>query len=607
MSNDAATEEDAKSTTLVQQLLVKGDVVSTVKKQKIHFWHKWAWKPETAEEDQLNYNEIKEGAVSIREVLREFDLKIIGKKLLFSDIRPDNDSVKRWINEIMLAYPGFNNNIVEDLLNTFRTSLGTRSREKYAYIVGLLLLDDTLLLLHCKKDKSLAQWDEMIHPANIILSRKNVLRTAIIRNEDGKLTFSAFEQSRSWSKGHAQFWGIEPDDVNWDSLGHIVLFVELTTFNYPLQLPIEADELKELIDNEKITSTGDIRIGREDGKVTRVQIFKKMQDWDEFYDFFITESDKLQEYGKKFDGLVPSSSHHSVSAFDPSLIDFYQYEEDLEKVIEITTEGEKIVCRKRHPRYNICFFTKEYPRIRPRFQLVKRIYDAIFYGHTLEIWHAGEDSSRDYISIGTLKIYNHLNIKYDFIVFSRSLLDIIQDHSSSKKTRSLLEYYYCSLWNKYLKNRHVGSIFEFIIKDILISDLKFHFSSNGLMDKEDTLEFKSRDDVNSKPKDFIEITLLPTIRKYIKESPPSRLCILYGIEDTGVILPIPQRRLKSDTVSFIEKEVNKELKKDSLSTIIQTIPFNDDVILAVFMIPDLEKIAAKNSEFSQLISVKQES
>ncbi len=264
MSNDTAAEENAKSSTLVQESLDNTiDVASNSQKHKIYFWHKWAWKPENAEEDIQNFNEITEGEVSIREVLRDFDSKIVGKKLLFSDVRPENDSVKRWINEIISMYPDIKNNIVEDLLNTFRASLGSRSREKFTYIVGLLLLNDTLLLIHCKKDRSLAQWDETIHPANIILSRKNVLRAAIIKNEDGKYTFSAFEQKRSWSKGHAQFWGIEPEDVNWESLGHINLFVQLTTFPYLIQLPIEAEDLKALIDSGSITSTGHIRIGRD--------------------------------------------------------------------------------------------------------------------------------------------------------------------------------------------------------------------------------------------------------------------------------------------------------------------------------------------------------
>jgi hypothetical protein len=158
---------------------------------------------------------------------------------------------------------------------------------------------------------------------------------------------------------------------------------------------------------------------------------------------------------------------------------------------------------------------------------------------------------------------------------------------------------------RYLKNRHIGTIFEFIIEVILISVLKFQFSSNGLMDKENVLEFKSEYDVNPKTMDFIENTLLPTIRKYIKESHPSRLCILYGIEDTGAIKPVPQRRLRSENVNIIEKKVNEELREDKISVIVQTIPFKEDVVLAVFIIPDIERIKAKGLDSPQTSSVRQ--
>ena len=126
------------------------------------------------------------------------------------------------------------------------------------------------------------------------------------------------------------------------------------------------------------------------------------------------------------------------------------------------------------------------------------------------------------------------------------------------------------------------------------------------MDKENVLEFKSEYDVNPKTSVFIEDTLLPTIRKYLKDPHPSRLCILYGIEDTGEIKPVPQRRLRSENISIIENRINKELRKDKISVIIQAIPFKEDVVLAVFIIPDLERINTKYLGTSQTAGVKQE-
>lgn len=157
-----------------------------------------------------------------------------------------------------------------------------------------------------------------------------------------------------------------------------------------------------------------------------------------------------------------------------------------------------------------------------------------------------------------------------------------------------------------MKNRHIGTIFEFIKEDILISDIKFHFSSRGLMDREDVLEFKSEYDVNPKTMDFVKDTLLPTIRRYIKDPLPSRLCILYGIEDTGEIKPVPQRRLRSENINIIDKEINKELKEENISAIVQAIPFKEDVVLAIFIIPDIKRLEVRVPVSSRMLSAKQE-
>jgi hypothetical protein len=581
-------------------------VAQGIKKQKIYFWQKLALKPDSDEEDILSFYEIIEDDISIREVLREFDSKIIGKKLSFSNVYPENASVKKWIHQIRSSYPERKDEVVSYLLDTFRTSLFPRSKERYRNIVGLLLLNDTLLLLHSKRDRSLAQWNDDIHSANIILYRKNVLRAAILKDEDGKLTFSAFEHNRNWSKGHAAFWGIEPEEVSWDSLGHIILFVKLSVFPYPLQLPMETNELKELIESGEISHTGHIKIGREEGDITHVEILRKYWEFDEFYDFYISENDKLMEHRKKFEDIIPKGKNDIIYKYDPALRDTYQYKEDLEKVYVITPEQDEPIHGKRHMRYQICFFTKEHPRIKPSNVLIRKIYNSIFHNHSLEICHAGESPSRVPTDIGNLRVYNHIDLDTNFLLLSNGLLNIIQD-CQSKKTRSILEYYFCSLWNKYLKNKHLHFIFDFIIEEIIISDFIFHFSHEGLCDKENYLEFKSEDDVNSKTKIFIQETLVPTIRKYIKEPTPSRICILYGIEDNGEIKPVSRQRLKSDSISVIERTVNKELAADKVSVIIQPIPYNEDVILAVFIIPNIKKVIEPFSSLAQIEGFKQPS
>ena len=247
-------------------------------KNPIYFWEKSVLKPEDENDDIVNFYEIQEDP-SIREVIRDLESKIIGKKILFADVSPKISSTKKWINDIRNSYPEQKNDVVENLLDTFRSSLYPRSKERYRLIVGLLLLKDVMLLVHCKKDPSLAEMKDNIYSVNLILHPKNVLRAAIIKNEEGETTFSAFEFSRKWSKGHAEFWGIDPEDVSWESLGNIVLNIELESFSLPVQLAIETENLDEMIKNDYISNFDFLKL-----KSTRWLLFyllfcKRSPDW----------------------------------------------------------------------------------------------------------------------------------------------------------------------------------------------------------------------------------------------------------------------------------------------------------------------------------------
>jgi hypothetical protein len=606
--SDDRTDKDSSSRSSQYRLDISEEVKPIPRKQVIYFWEKWALEPETEDEDKCICYEIMENEISIKEVLKEFENKPLGKKLLFSEVPiRKNPSVRKWITQIIKSYPNRLDDVVEDLLNAFRVSLGPRSKERYKYIVGLLLLKDVLLLIHSKKDRSLAQWDGNIHPVQLILYKKNALRAEIIKNENGTHTFSAFEHNRYWSKGHAEFWGIEPEDVGWESLGNIILYIELNTFDYPIQLPIEKDNLDDMIRNSSISPTGFINIGKEKGKITQVEVFRKMWEFNEFYDYYITQKEQLIKFRKMFEDIFPDGKIRSIFNYDLSPEYKYKFKEDLDKIYEFGADDDKLIFIKKHPRFIILFSTKEYPRIKPTEKLIYRIYKAIFENQFMEIWHAGEDTSNEPTCIGdALEIYNKLDISSNFLDFSNGLVDLIRD-CNSKKASYILQAYFCSIWSMHLKNTHIKSIFEFIKENVILPELEHQFKNGGLFEKEDYLEFKSADAVDAKSSNFINKTLLPTIRQYLKDGKLSRRCILYGIEENGRITPVPQRRLRSDEVGRIEKLVNKELEKDNISAILQPVPVEEDTVLAVLLFSKIQKNIDEVSIVKSRESIKENS
>ena len=441
-----------------------------VAEKKIYFWSKLATKPEKEEKDILSFNEVEEDK-SIREVIRSLENKIIGNKRDFRDIKPNNPSIKKWIEHVINLYPDRDDDIVEDIINEFRSVLYTKSKEKEKFIIGVLQLNDVFVIVHCRKDPSLAELKDKLYSVKTILHPKNIIRADIIKNEDGKLTLSAFEYSRKFSVGHAKFWGIEPEDIGWESLGSITLNVEMETFSLPFQIPIEAEQLKEMMDQKYISPTGKIKIGRENGKITKVFIYGKAMEYSQFYDFFITETEKLKNHKNKFNEIITPTP--PISVFDGTI----RYEEDRNNVYEITAEGTKSIHKKEHPRFTICFFTQHYPGIKLKENFLWEIYQSIFDNKYLEVWHAGEQSSSEPTRIGSLMVYNKINLPDDLMIFSDNLLNLIQD-ARSRKAKLLLQSCFCRLYSENMKNKHFKVVFDFLNDSIISKEIEFEFNQN---------------------------------------------------------------------------------------------------------------------------------
>jgi len=480
----------------------------------------------------------------------------------------------------MDSYPERRDDEIEYLIDTFRASLNTKSKEADKFLVGVLQMEDVLVIVHSRKDPSLAEVENGLYSVRVILHPKNIIRADIIKRTKKGVLFGAFEYSKRLSKGHAKFWGIEPEDVGWESPGTIKLNIELDTFSFPILLPIEQDDLKELIDRGVISPTGKIQIGKDEGKITKVFIRNKAYDYKEFYDIFVIWTEKLNFYQREFMKIVPSQSNLEIYVTNLK----YQYREDETYLYTVRESREEILFKKEHPNYTICFFTTTKPGIQPKRSFLMKLYNSIFNGNgdLIKIWHAGEETAVEPFKLGNLEIYNKVEIPEEIIEFSKDVLTQIQD-AQSRKGKLLMEYMLCKVYSENIKNRHIRSMFEFMIDEILRKEIEYEFHHSGNLQKEDILEFKSADTlILRKPAKFAKERLVPTIKKYI-EGPTKRYCIVYGIEDDFRIVPI--QHLKNDMITEIEKIVNKQLSNENVKIHILPISHNGGVVLAVYIIP----------------------
>lgn len=542
---------------------------------KIYFWEKPANKPEKESEDILLFNEVEEDK-SIRELIRSLEDKIIGKKRNLQDLSPANPSIKKWLNIIFSSYPEKKESEVEDLINEFRAVLNSRSKEKEKFIIAVLQLNDVFVIVHCKKGPSLAEIKDKVVSVQAILHSKNIVRADIIKKEDGILKLLAYEQSRKFSKGHAKFWGIEIEDIGWESIGNICLNIELDAINIPVQINLDNDQLKNMIDERKISPSGKINIGKEEGTISKVFVYGKVFDYPKFYDFFVTETEKLDEYKKRFNQLIPNEEGLNKFIKDGK----YRYVEDESSLFELNGNDEEVIITKKHPRYNIIFLTKYYPVIKPKNILLTKISDAIFNNTRYEIYHAGDDASKEGFRIGNLIVYNNLKLCDNFEELTSNFIYKIQD-AQSAKLKLILKVSFCHLMKYCIKSKHFNYIFDYLL-DSFVPEIEHEFQrTDGLTANEDILEFKSASDYNSKPTKFAKNILAPTIKKYLDVDKLTRHCIIYGIEEGSIINPI--YNFKSDMAVTIETTVNNELKQDRINVNIHPIKYKGGNLLFVFL------------------------
>ncbi|USN45314.1 MAG: hypothetical protein H6502_04635 [Candidatus Woesearchaeota archaeon] len=542
---------------------------------KIYFWEKLANQPEKESEDTLLFNEVEEDK-SIRELIRSLEDKIIGKKRNLKDLNPENPSIKKWLNTVFSNYPEKKESEVEDIINEYRAVLNSRSREKEKFILAVLQLNDVIAIVHCKKGPSLAELEDKVISVQTILHSKNIVRADIIKKEDGILKLLAYEQSRKFSKGHAKFWGIDIEDIGWESLGNICLNIELDAISIPIQINLDNDQLKNMIDEQKISPSGKINLGKEEGTISKVFVYGKALDYPKFYDFFVTETEKLDEYKKRFDQIIPTNEGLGKFMKD----DKYRYMEDENSLIEIKGNGEETLLKKTHPRYNILFLTKYSPVIKPKQSLLTKINDAIFNNTRYEIYHAGDDASKESFRIGNLIVYNNLTLCDKFEELTNNLINKIQDAQSSKLKLSL-KVAFCHLMKNCIKSKHFTYIFDYLL-DSYIPEIEYEFQkTDGLSTNEDVLEFKSASAYNPKPTEFAKNTLVPTIKKYIDVDKLTRQCIIYGIEDDQSINPI--YNFKSDMAVTIETTANKELESEKVIVNIHPIKYKEGNLLFIFL------------------------
>jgi len=521
------------------------------------FWEKPASAPEPGVHDLPKLYRIKDNP-TLRSLIRELKERTFVKRIPLKTIRPSDTSTIKHINCIRGSLPKLDSDHIDDLLSSFRGRLRTRSKKRGEFIVGALLFDGGLLLIHSRIDPALFRGRQgRMYTADLVLHPRNLIRADLLEFAQSETFLYAYEYDRRFAKGHADFWGIRPRDVQWEWTDTIRFYYLVGSPEIELIRPASFDEVETMIQNGEITPSGEVHIGKLEARVVRVDVSRKAMSFSEFYERYILLKERIDDHSRFFDTLV--NPFQLPAYFDRE--NRFDYEEDIDMLYKCGQPNHVEVKEKKHDRYVLCYFTDLYPGVKPLSPLVGLFYRSLFQSSRTDVLHVGEPISLEPTRIGNLRIHNELYIDEHMLVFVNELIDKIRDYSS-KKGKAVLQAVVTKALKHCISNQHLPLVFDFLFRDYIANALDGAFAVEGLAAKEAEIEFKSKDAYLNSPKDFVRRNLVPLIRKYTQSSPFSRLCIIYGIEDDGTLAPIAN--LPSDRVTEIEMHANKLLAGDGV-------------------------------------------
>ena len=114
----------------------------------MYYWEKSANKPLPGKEDTIKFEKI-EITNEIESIIQKLKKKVFYNKNDLEKLNPDNPSIKLWIKKIFenlkkieieknKINPQISDNILY-LIDTYRTNLGTNSKEKEKYIIFIII------------------------------------------------------------------------------------------------------------------------------------------------------------------------------------------------------------------------------------------------------------------------------------------------------------------------------------------------------------------------------------------------------------------------------------------------------------------------------------
>ncbi len=341
----------------------------------------------------------------------------------------------RWISQALDAAEEMNEterrhtdigHVAEDLAENFSDDMKTRAKSAGKYVI-IILGAGRLIICHSYTGQRALTTDmEVIEE---LLSADNIDKYAdFTRTEDDEIVVSHYDKYDTES--FIDWLGIPDDEIIFDVKGEVKIYSEIGDGIETIFELSRDDVVEKLINSDNYRLTRDLfETPGPDTPNYRVDYIRwgsrTYPNAEEFKQEVLTTHYKLQYYEEQFKDLQQD--------LDASLRDRVVDKE--EKVIERTGDSEQIRVRKSHNEFNITFADKHINLgARWRKELAT---DVLTRNTRFSVAHPGSPIVDEPYEIGSLRIYNEIEMNSEAISDLNDLVAAIEDLSTSNHGRLL--------------------------------------------------------------------------------------------------------------------------------------------------------------------------
>ena len=441
---------------------------------------------------------------------------------------------KKWINSII--YSTSANNIIsnmENLLTDFTDSMMTRMREESKYAVGIFG-KEKLFLCHSVFGEETISPEWKIIPR--MLDADNVLRFAAfdLVNSEVFITFWEKEATNSFME-----WLGLPRKQAYLFGGNVRICSDIESLRIEFQL--SEDEIDQLFVNHPEIQQGVFKFKEQLQYINIAEIRYARKNYQNPGDF-------LQDFQAEKFGVPYYQKEYSLLKRDylPLLVKYF---DEKGQVVRVNGDDQDIVVNKGNTPFDVIFTDGEIDIRKSYLQDLTRKYAN---SSDLKIFHAGLNFLSSPNCVCGMKIFNNIAIK----VSTKQFLDYYnQIRVPDSVLDPLLKYAGLIL----VARDNQDSPIRFLLEEIS-EELKNGVQLSGkiLETENDLVEFKSSDYFSGKNEDISN----RIVSDYQKKSKTNK-CKLYiiGVEDDGMVNPIPSSRVNSDRLTQISKLIEGNLNQ----------------------------------------------